>query len=81
MNWYYHSRYPQYKQPFGPVRTNERVSLCLDGEPSAMVELLLYLPTGPKTIPMHWDGRRYHAEFYAPAAPCRMHYGFRINGR
>ena len=81
MNWYYHSRYPQYKQPFGAVRTKETVSLCLDGEPSAMVELLLYPPTGPVTLPMHWDGHRYRASFSAPDVPCRMGYGFRINGR
>lgn len=81
MNWYYHSRYPQYKQPFGAVKTGERVSIRLDGEPSAMVELLVYPPTGPFAIPMQWDGRQYSASFAAPASPCRMGYGFRINGR
>ncbi len=81
MNWYYHSRDPRYKQPFGAVRTNETVTLRIDGEPSAMVELLLFLPTGPLTLPMHWDGQIYSASFTAPDKPCRMHYGFRIDGR
>ena len=81
MNWYYHSRYPQYKQPFGAVRTGERVSLFVDGDPSALVVLLLYLPDGPKTLSMQWDGQRYCASFTAPQKPCRMGYGFRINGR
>ncbi len=81
MNWYYHSRDPHYKQPFGAVKTGETVSLSLDGEQSAVVELLLHLPTGPVSLPMHWDGQRYRASFTAPEKPCRMGYGFRINGR
>jgi glycosidase len=81
MNWYYHSRDPHYKTPFGAVRTNEPVSLRIDGMPSAMVELLLYLPEGPRTVPMHWDGNAYRVTFCAPQTPCRMGYGFRINGR
>ncbi|MBR0507803.1 MAG: glycoside hydrolase family 13 protein [Clostridia bacterium] len=81
MNWYYHSRDPHYKFPFGAVRTGETVSLRVDGDPSAMVELLLYLPDGPVTLPMRRDGDAYRAEFTAPAVPCRMGYGFRINGR
>ncbi len=81
MNWYYHSRDPHYKTPFGAVRTNETVSFRIDGTPSAMVELLLYLPEGPKTVPMDWDGTSYRASFIAPKTPCRMGYGFRIDGR
>ena len=81
MNWYFHSRDPHYKSPFGAVRTGETVSLRVDGDPSAMVELLLYLPDGPVTLPMRRDGDAYRAEFTAPAVPCRMGYGFRINGR
>ena len=81
MNWYYHSRDPHYKQPFGAVRTNETVSLRVDGAPSALVELLLYLPDGPRILPMHWDGIAYRAAFAAPGVPCRMGYGFRVNGR
>ena len=81
MNWYFHSRNPHYKQPFGAVKTGETVSLRVDGAPSALVELLLYLPDGPVTLPMHWDGSAYRAAFSAPDTPCRMGYGFRINGR
>ncbi len=81
MNWYYHSRDPHYKYPFGAVRTGETVSLRVDGDPSAMVELLLYLPDGPVTLPMHRDGTAYRAAFTAPSVPCRMGYGFRVNGR
>lgn len=81
MNWYYHSRDPHYKYPFGAVRTGETVSLRVDGDPSAMVELLLYLPDGPVSLPMRRDGDAYRAEFTAPAVPCRMGYGFRVNGR
>lgn len=81
MNWYYHSRDPHYKQPFGAVKTGETVSLRIDGAPSALVELLLYLPNGPETLPMRWDGAAYRAAFTAPLSPCRMGYGFRINGR
>lgn len=81
MNWYYHSRDPRYKRPFGAVKTGEQVALRIEGAPSAMVDLLLYLPEGPRTVPMHWDGSAYRAIFHAPAAPCRMGYGFRINGR
>ena len=81
MNWYYHSRDPHYKMPFGAVRTNESVSFRIDGAPSALVELLLYLPEGPETISMQWDGSAYRASFTAPAVPCRMGYGFRIDGR
>lgn len=81
MNWYYHSRNPRYKTPFGAVGTNEQVTLRVDGAPSAMVELLLYLPKGPKTVPMNWDGSAYHASFTTPSSPCRMGYGFRIDGR
>ena len=81
MNWYYHSRDPHYKTPFGAVRTNEQVSLRIDGEPSALVELLLYLPDGPETLHMHWDGSAYRATFTAPHTPCRMGYGFRIDGK
>ena len=67
--------------PFGAVRTNESVSFRIDGAPSALVELLLYLPEGPETISMQWDGSAYRASFTAPAVPCRMGYGFRIDGR
>ena len=81
MNWYYHSRDPHYKSPFGAVKTNERICFRVDGAPSAMVELLLYLPCGPRTIPMEWDGTAYRAECSAPDTPCRMGYGFRIDGR
>ena len=81
MNWYYHSRDPHYKTPFGAVRTNETVSFRVDGAPSAMVELLLYPPEGPKTVPMYWDGTSYRASFITPNTPCRMGYGFRIDGR
>ena len=81
MNWYYHSRDPRHKSPFGAVRTNETVSFRVDGVPSAMAELLLYLPDGPKTVPMEWDGASYRASFTAPNTPCRMGYGFRIDGR
>ena len=81
MNWYYHSRDPHYKTPFGAVRTNETVSFRVDGAPSAMVELLLYPPEGPKTVPMYWDGTSYRASFTAPETPCRMGYGFRVDGR
>lgn len=81
MNWYYHSRNPHCKQPFGAVQTNAPVSLCLDGDSSAVVELLLYPPEGPRTLPMHWDGRQYRATFSAPSVPCRMGYTFRVNGR
>ena len=81
MNWYYHSRDPHYKTPFGAVRTNETVSFRVDGAPSAMVELLLYHPEGPRTVPMYWDGMSYRASFIAPKTPCRMGYGFRIDGR
>ena len=81
MNWYYHSRNPRCKTPFGAVKTGETVTLRLDGEPSAMVELLLYPPTGPKALPMYWDGQQYCVSFTAPSVPCRMGYGFRIDGR
>ncbi len=81
MNWYYHSRDPHYKTPFGAVRTNETVSVRVDGAPSALAELLLYLPDGPKTLPMHWDGSAYRASFTAPEKPCRIGYGFRIDDR
>lgn len=81
MNWYYHSRDPHYKTPFGAVRTNEQVTFRIDGAPSAMVELLLYPPEGPTALPMHWDGSAYRASFTAPNTPCRMGYGFRIDGR
>ncbi len=81
MNWYYHSRNPRYKTPFGAVKTGEMVTLRLDGEPSVMVELLLYPPTGPAVLPMHWDGQFYSASFTAPSVPCRMGYGFRVGGR
>ena len=80
MSWFFHSRDPHYKYPFGAVRTGETVSLRVDGEPGAAVELLLYPPEGPSAFPMRWDGAAYCAAFTAPQAPCRMGYGFRING-
>ncbi len=81
MNWYYHSRDPHYKHPFGAVRTGEQVSLRLDGTPNASVDLLLYLPEGERTVPMYWDGGAYRASFAAPDVPCRMGYGFCIDGK
>jgi 4-alpha-glucanotransferase len=81
MNWYYHSRDPHYKQPFGAVKTGETVTLRIDGDPGASVELLLYDPNGLSTVPMRPDGSGYAAAFFAPEQPCRMGYGFRINGR
>ena len=81
MNWYYHSRNTRYKRPFGAVKTGETVSLRIDGDPNAAVELLLYLPTGLSAVPMRWDGSGYRASFFAPQHPCRMGYTFRINGR
>lgn len=81
MNWYYHSRNPHYKHPFGAVRTGETVTLRVDGDPDANVELLVYFPTGLSSVPMRWDGNGYSAAFFAPEYPCRMGYGFRINGR
>ena len=81
MNWYYHSRDPRYKTPFGAVKCGETVRIRLDGEPGQAPELLLFTPDGERRIPMGWDGACYNTSFVAPDAPCRMGYCFLIDGR
>ena len=80
MSWYHHSRDPRYKKPFGAVKTGETVSVCLDGDAGCTPQLLLDMPGWQLTVPMEWDGACYRASFKAPAYPCRMGYGFRLDG-
>ena len=79
MSWYYHSRDPRCKVPFGAVRTGETVKLRLDGDAGRAPQLLLDMPGWQYSVPMDWDGSCYRASFVAPAYPCRMGYGFRLD--
>lgn len=79
MSWYYHSRIPRYKTPFGAVRTGERVLIRLDGDPNRAPQLLVDMPGWQFSVPMDWNGTYYCASFTAPDYPCRMGYGFRLD--
>ena len=79
MSWYHHSRDPRYKKPFGAVKTGETVSIRLDGDAGRQPQLLLDMPGWRVSVPMEWDGTCYRASFSAPAYPCRMGYGFRLD--
>ena len=79
MSWYYHSRDPRCKQPFGAVKTGETVTLRLEGDAGRTPQLLLDMPGRQFSVPMEWDGSCYRASFTAPAYPCRMGYGFRLD--
>ena len=79
MSWYYDSRDPRCKQPFGAVRTGETVKLRLAGDAGRAPQLLLDMPGLQHSLPMDWDGICYCASFTAPAYPCRMGYGFRLD--
>ena len=81
MNWYYHSRDPRYKSPFGAVKCGEAVQIRLDGEADALPLLVLFEPDGERRVPMTWDGESWRASFFAPDTPCRMGYCFAIGGR
>ena len=80
MSWYHHARDPRYKKPFGAVKTGETVYIRLDGDAGQHPQLLLDIPGWQEiTVPMEWDGACYRASFVAPAYPCRMGYGFRLD--
>lgn len=80
MSWYHHARDPRYKTPFGAVQTGQTVSIRLDGDAGHTPQLLLDIPGWQRTaVPMEWDGTCYRASFAAPAYPCRMGYGFRLD--
>ena len=81
MNWYFHSRNPRYKTPFGAVRCGETVRVRLDGEEGKTPALLLFTANGEYSVPMTWDGMCWRASFAAPEMPCRMGYCFSIGGR
>ncbi len=79
MSWYHHSRDPRYKTPFGAVKTGETVFLRLDGDANRHPQLLVDMPGMRFSVPMDWDGTCYRVRFTAPAYPCRMGYGFRLD--